>query len=99
MNDDFNTALGLSALFDLSRVLNRMVDELDESNRPALAHGEQLFVSLGSTLGLLGEETAVFSRGETLRHLKRVGLDEAAVEKAIEDRIRSTEAQGLQGGG
>jgi cysteinyl-tRNA synthetase len=91
MNDDFNTALGLSVLFDLSRVLNRMVDELDESSRPALAHGEQLFASIGSTLGLLGEETAVFARGETFRHLKRVGLDEAAVEKAIEDR---SEARG-----
>ncbi len=97
MNDDFNTALSLSALFDLSRVLNRMVDELDESNRPALAHGEQLFVSLGSTLGLLGEETAVFGRGETLRHLKRVGLDEAAVEKAIQDRTEARKRKDYKG--
>ena len=97
MNDDFNTALGLSALFDLSRVLNRMVDELDESNRPALAHGEQLLASLGSTLGLLGEETVLFGRGETLRHVKRVGLDEAAVQKAIEDRSESRKRKDYKG--
>ena len=97
MNDDFNTALSLSVLFDLSRVLNRMVDDLDESNPRALAHGERLFVSLGSTLGLLGEETAVFSRGETLRHLKRAGLDEAAVEKAIQDRTEARKRKDYKG--
>ncbi len=97
MSDDFNTALGLSALFDLSRLLNRMVDELDESSRPALARGEQLFVSLGSTLGLLGEETAAFSRGETLRHLRRVGLDEAAVQEAIADRSEARRRKDYKG--
>jgi len=86
MNDDFNTALALSALFDLSRILNRMVDEPDESKRPAVAHGEQLFTSMSSKLGLISEDPDSFGRGELLRHLKRVGLDEAAVQKAIEDR-------------
>jgi len=97
MSDDFNTALGLAALFDLSRVLNRMVDELDESSRPALAQGEKLFASLSSSLGLLGEETAVFSRSETLRHLRRVGLDEAAVQKAIEDRTQARKRKDYKG--
>jgi cysteinyl-tRNA synthetase len=97
MSDDFNTALGLAALFDLSRVLNRMIDELDESGRPALAKGEQLFASFGSSLGLLGEATAVFSRSETLRHLRRVGLDEAAVQKAIEDRSDARKRKDYKG--
>jgi cysteinyl-tRNA synthetase len=97
MSDDFNTALALAALFDLSRVLNRMVDEQDESNRPAIAHGEQLFASFGSTLGLMGEEAASFSRGETLRHLRRVGLDEPAVQKAIEDRREARKRKDYKG--
>jgi cysteinyl-tRNA synthetase len=97
MSDDFNTALGLSALFDLSRLLNRMVDELDEGSRQALARGEQLFVSLGSTLGLLGEETAAFSRGETLRHLRRVGLDETAVQEAIAGRSEARRRKDYKG--
>ncbi len=97
MSDDFNTALGLAALFDLSKVLNRMVDELDESSRPALARGEQLFASFGSSLGLLGEETAVFSRSETLRHLRHVGLDEAAVQKAVEDRSDARKRKDYKG--
>jgi cysteinyl-tRNA synthetase len=97
MSDDFNTALGLSALFDLSRLLNRMVDELDEGSRQALARGEQLFVSLGSTLGLLGEETAAYSRGETLRHLRRVGLDETAVQEAIAGRSEARRRKDYKG--
>jgi cysteinyl-tRNA synthetase len=97
MSDDFNTALALAALFDLSRVLNRMVDEQDESNRPAIAHGERLFASFGSTLGLMGEEAASFSRGETLRHLRRVGLDEPAVQKAIEDRREARKRKDYKG--
>jgi cysteinyl-tRNA synthetase len=97
MTDDFNTALALSALFDLSRVLNRMVDERDESSRPVLAHGEQIFASIGSILGLLGEETAAFSQGETLRHLMRVGLDEAAVQKAIQDRSEARKRKDYKG--
>ncbi len=97
MNDDFNTALALSALFDLSRVLNRMADEIEEKKQPALAYGTRLFTSLGSTLGLLSEETADFSRGETLRHLKRVGLDEAAVEKAIRERSEARKRKDYKG--
>ncbi len=97
MSDDFNTALGLSALFDLSRLLNRMVDEPDESSRPALAYGEKLFASLGSSLGILGAETASFSGGETLRHLRRIGLDETAVRKAIEDRSEARKRKDYKG--
>ncbi len=97
MNDDFNTALSLSVLFDFSRVLNRMVDDLDESILPVLAYGGELFASLGSMLGLLTEEPASFSRGETMRHLKRVGLDEAAVRKAIEDRAEARKRKDYKG--
>jgi cysteinyl-tRNA synthetase len=89
MSDDFNTALALSALFDLSRVLNRIVDERDESSRSALAQGERLFASIGSTLGLLSEPTTEFGLGETLRHLARVGLDEKSVQAAIQDRTEA----------
>ena len=97
MADDFNTALALSALFDLSRVLNRMIDEHDESSRHALAYGERLLTSMGSTLGLLTEEAAAFGQGETLRHLIRVGLDEAAVRKAIEDRSEARKRKDYKG--
>jgi cysteinyl-tRNA synthetase len=89
MSDDYNTALALSALFDLSRVLNRMIDERDESSRPALAQGERLFASIGSNLGLLTEESTAFGLSETVRHLGRMGMDDAAVQKAIEDRAEA----------
>jgi hypothetical protein len=40
---------------------------------------------MGSALGLIGQDPATYSREEGLRHLARVGLDEAAVQKAIDD--------------
>ena len=86
MNDDFNTALGLSCLFDLSKIVNRMMDEHDESARPQVAFGRDLFLSIGSTLGLLGQDIETFRHTEGLRHLVRVGLDEASVQQAIDER-------------
>jgi cysteinyl-tRNA synthetase len=87
MSDDFNTAVGLSSLFDLSKVLNRMIDEHDESSFPHVAYGENLFVSMGSILGLLGQEMEAFRQTEALRHLGRVGLDEVSVQRAIDERV------------
>ena len=86
MCDDFNTAVALSALFDLSKVVNRMIDERDASSKPLVARGEALLGTMGSALGLLEQDAAAYSREEGVRHLARVGLDEAAVQKAIDDR-------------
>jgi cysteinyl-tRNA synthetase len=86
MCDDFNTAVALSMLFDLSKVVNRMIDARDASSKPLVARGEALLGAMGSALGLLGQDPVTYGHEEGLRHLARVGLDEAAVQKAIEDR-------------
>ena len=36
---------------------------------PHVAYGENLFVSMGSILGLLGQEMEAFRQTEALRHL------------------------------
>lgn len=89
MCDDFNTAVALSALFDVSKTVNRMIDERDASNKPFVARGASMLRVMGSTLGLLRHDPEAYSRGEGVRHLRRVGLDEAAVQKAIDDRARA----------
>ncbi len=89
MDDDFNSALALSAVFDLATTINRMMDEGIDSALPFVIRGRNLLLSLANLLGLLVEDVAAFTRYESLRHLARVGLDEAQIEDAIKDRAEA----------
>lgn len=51
MNDDFNTPLALSALFELARETNRRIEE-KSINKESLEKVLQTFLDLGETLGL-----------------------------------------------
>ncbi|MBS3975589.1 MAG: cysteine--tRNA ligase [Syntrophomonadaceae bacterium] len=58
MNDDFNTALAIAALFDLSREANSCINDshfvLSEAKAQALAEAKSLFIQLGGqVLGIL----------------------------------------------
>lgn len=89
MDDDFNTALALSYVFELSRMLNKMLDEEPKVNGPYILHMKGVFLSLARVLGLLNDDLAVFRTNEETRHLKRVGLDAEAVEKMIAERTQA----------
>jgi len=89
MDDDFNTALALSAVFDLTTLINRLMDEGSDSALPFIVRGRDLLLSLANLLGLLTDDIAAFMRYESHRHLARVGLDEAQVEGAIRDRAEA----------
>ena len=89
MDDDFNTALALASVFELSKTINRMVDENDESSLPLIVYGRDLFLSLAQGIGLLLDDPAMFSQNEKTRHLTRVGLDALAVERMIEERVQA----------
>jgi len=89
MDDDFNTALALSAVFDLATLMNRLMDEGGDSALPFVVRGRDLLLSLANLLGLLTDDVAAFMRYESHRHLARVGLDEGEVEGAIEDRAEA----------
>jgi cysteinyl-tRNA synthetase len=93
MNDDFNTALALSKVFDLSKILNRLVDEQDESALAGLLHGKDLFLNLADALGILQDDVATFSNLERSRHLRRVGLDVPVLEQLIVDRNEARKAK------
>lgn len=79
MEDDFNTALAIAALFELVRVVNSFERELvqmsEEERRqslPVLQEAYSLFMELGKdVLGIIGEETA----GDTSRELVEKLLD------------------------
>ena len=89
MNDDFNTALALSSVFDLSRTINRMIDEQDEKAHSLILYGRDLLKRCAGLLGLLNQGPQQFQGGEALRHLSRVGLEREAVERAITERTEA----------
>ncbi len=89
MDDDFNTALALSSIFDLATAINRMMDEGDRAHLPSIAKARDLLLSLARGLGLLTQDVEAFTRDETRRHLIAVGLDASAIEDAIRERIEA----------
>ena len=89
MDDDFNTALALASIFDLSKTINRMIDGRDERKLPSIAYGRDLFLSLAREIGLLLDDLSLFSQHEKARHLAGAGLDAAAVERMIEERAQA----------
>jgi cysteinyl-tRNA synthetase len=86
MEDDFNTPLAISHLFELSRSLNRMMDEKDESALPYISFTRETLLRLSNTMGLLYKDPYAFEREEKVRHLMKIGLDLNYVEKKIEER-------------
>jgi len=86
MDDDFNTALALSYIFELSKILNKMIDEHDESAIPSIHYTQNLMVRLARILGLLNDEIHTFHESETKRHLLAAGLDKETLERMIKER-------------
>jgi cysteinyl-tRNA synthetase len=93
MDDDFNAALALSSLFELSKMINKMLDEGDGSAMPRILSAAGLLKRLASILGLLQDTAETFNNGEKSRHLARIGLTPSAVEAAITERSEARKAK------
>ena len=96
MDDDFNTALALSYIFELSKNINKLIDDKDESAAPLIAYINAAFSSLSETLGLLKDEPAAWENQEKVRCLRRIGLDESFVENAILERAEARKNKNYQ---
>lgn len=81
MNDDFNTALAVSVLFELVRELNK-AKVSDESKAASLA-AELRF--LAELLGLLYQDPEYFLKNGTISE----GLDESAIQAFIDERTQA----------
>lgn len=95
MNEDFNTAQALAALFEFAKEVNRTLDENDHLSMGTLSAMDKLFSELaGDVLGILPENLEERVGGETIEGLVSLLLDlrqeyRAAKEWSKSDAIRS----------
>jgi len=89
MDDDFNTALALSCIFELSRILNRLIDIQDEGNLPFIAYTKSTILHLCHILGILNDEWHIYDEHEKTRHLTRTNLSLSDLNRAIEERAEA----------
>jgi len=92
MEDDFNTALALGHLHDLTRVLNRVLGDKGFRKDPAaaslLGEGQSRLLESGEILGLFRQAPIEFFTGQRKRYLQAKGLQE----KEIQDLVTQREA-------
>jgi cysteinyl-tRNA synthetase len=93
MDDDFNTAAALGALFGLARVTNRLVSEAKTEVRDALlALAAARLRQLGGRLGLLQNDPQEFLQGQEAPAAGE-GPDPAWIEQKIADRQAARKAK------
>lgn len=84
MNDDFNTPIALSVLFDLVREINR--ERLENPKQAEIL--ARLLKKLGNILGILFDDAEHYLQGE-----QTDGVDHDKIEKLIQDRNDARKAK------
>jgi len=97
MEDDFNTAMALGYLHELTRTLNRALGEKGfrkDAAAPALLHeGRGRLIEGGRILGLFRENPTRYFAAERTRYLLARGLKEEEVQDWIGRRERARNAK------
>jgi cysteinyl-tRNA synthetase len=96
MDDDFNTALAIAGVFDLTRVVNRVVVEHPAPGgrlRELLARAKEAIGKTGKVLGIFTSEPAAYL--ERIKSRKVVGLELAVdeIEALISERTAARKAK------
>jgi cysteinyl-tRNA synthetase len=86
MDDDFNTALALAALFDLSHNLNRVLQDPTPHAPQILHKGREAFAVAGEVLGIFQENPQAFLEAERARRAEALTLSEQEIEKLVTER-------------
>jgi cysteinyl-tRNA synthetase len=93
MDDDFNTALAIGHLFEGARAINRLVAQGRFEECPlsltVLRDAAGKLRKLGGVLGLFGSEPADWLEGQKSAGLEERGLDAAAIEALINERLQA----------
>lgn len=90
MDDDFNSALGLGAVFDAVRNVNRLLDEKqdgisDDTRKQVLSAGAQI-LKIGTILGILTEDPDDYFRRKKKSAIEKQDLDPGIIEDLIRAR-------------
>jgi len=90
MEDDFNTALALGHIHDLTRLLNRVLGDKGFRKDPAAAalldEGRSRLLESGKILGLFQQSPAEFFTGQRQRFLQAKGLQETEIQDLVTRR-------------
>ena len=97
MEDDFNTALALGHLHDLTRSLNRgLADKGFRKDRAApalLGEGRSRLLESGKTLGLFQHPPTEYFQSQQKRYLQTKGLPEEEIQDLIAKRETARKAK------
>ena len=97
MDNDFNTAQAQAVLFDMVKIVNRLVKDLAEIPAAAdldiLAGSIRTLKRLAAIMGLLREDAAAYVRGQKEKMLAGLSIDEAAIQALIKERYASRAAK------
>ena len=86
MDDDFNTAVAIAALFELSHDINRLLQN-PSSHAPQVLHkGREAFTVAGEVIGIFQEDPHVFLEAERERKAEKLALTTEEIEKLITER-------------
>jgi cysteinyl-tRNA synthetase len=96
MDDDFNTAQALGAIFDLVRCVNRVVAEapkpLDVVKR-LLSRSRKVLEEAGMVMGIFRTEPRAYLDRARERKLKELGITREEIEELIEERSAARQAR------
>jgi cysteinyl-tRNA synthetase len=89
MDNDFNTAMALGHLFELSRAINRFSRHKKARKRggPVVAPGLRAFELVKGALGLMTMDTQAFHEEVKQKRLAAMGVDRDEVERMLIERV------------
>jgi cysteinyl-tRNA synthetase len=86
MDEDFNTAVAIAALFELSHDLNRILQDPTPHASQVLLKGREAFAVAGEVLGVFQENPQAFLEAERERKTEKLTLTPEEIEKLITER-------------
>jgi len=86
MDDDFNTAVAIAALFELSHDLNRVLQDPSPHAVQILRKGREAFVMAGGVLGIFQQDPQVFLEREHQRKAQSLTITPEEIDKLITER-------------
>jgi cysteinyl-tRNA synthetase len=97
MDDDFNTARGIGALFDGVRHLNRLLDDLKGELSPdterTILTGRSDIIRIGTILGILTESPEAYFDKKRTQALEKESIDPGVIETMVNDRAAARKAK------